>query len=238
MTKENKYTANSDLKYIKSIMTRSEIGFKELTWFFLILAIYSFLSGMITSIFRHYIYKDEFQTGNIFRDVLVNTLLECGFKLLLLIPIIIVIFLFYKRVKAKNQGISLWLFRIISFVLIFCGIVLPIAVTAVCAAYEDADLFSILTCSICMLLCGIFIDSKTLKCITYVYIAIPMVILSILGITHLYYEYTNSENPFYQFVLVFSYTKSFFYVVYPAIGYAISSLFLKNKNKGMPNSEL
>ncbi len=45
MRNQNKQAENGDLLYIESIMTKSEIRLKEFS--FLILAVYSFLSGVV-----------------------------------------------------------------------------------------------------------------------------------------------------------------------------------------------
>lgn len=231
---------NSEIAYIKSIMQRSEMSFEDFKWFFLILTVYSFLSRVFLVKFRTYIYTDISFTGDNYKDLFVNPLVECVWNICALIPVLILILIFHKKIKEKNQGLSLWLINILAFVLVFSGAVLPIAATAVSATtYEAADLFSIITPALCILLCGVFTDNKILKNASYIYMAIPMVILSVLGIMFIYYDYVDSRLvPSLGFIYTFGYTKSFSYTVYPAIGYSILSFYMGRKSKGDNASEL
>ncbi|MCH5341918.1 MAG: hypothetical protein J1E01_10660, partial [Acetatifactor sp.] len=185
---------NSEIAYIKSIMQRSEMSFEDFKWFFLILTVYSFLSRVFLVKFRTYIYTDISFTGDNYKDLFVNPLVECVWNICALIPVLILIRIFHKKIKEKNQGLSLWLLNIIAFLLVFSGAVLPIAATAVSATtYEAADLFSIITPALCMLLCGVFTDNKFLKNTSYIYMAIPMVLLSVMGIMLTYYDRVDSR---------------------------------------------
>lgn len=231
---------NSEIAYIKSIMQRSEMSFEDFKWFFLILTVYSFLSRVFLVKFRTYIYTDISFTGDNYKDLFVNPLVECVWNICALIPVLILIRIFHKKIKEKNQGLSLWLLNIIAFLLVFSGAVLPIAATAVSATtYEAADLFSIITPALCMLLCGVFTDNKFLKNTSYIYMAIPMVLLSVMGIMLTYYDRVDSRLvPPLSFIYTFIYTKSFSYTVYPAIGYSILSFYMGRKSKGDNASEL
>lgn len=238
-TDENK-KINSEIAYIKSIMQKAEMSFEDFKWFFLILTIYSFLSRVFLVRFRTYIYTEISFTGDNYKDLFVNPLVECVWIICALIPVLILILIFHKKIKEKNQGLSLWLLNILTFVLVFSGTVLPIAATAVSAiTYEAADLFSIITPALCMLFCGVFTDNRFLKNASYVYMAIPMVVLSVMGIMLTYYDRVDSRLvPPLGFIYTFTYTKSFFYTVYPAIGYSILSFYMGRKSKGDNASEL
>ena len=215
---ENK-KPNSEIAYIKSIMQKAEMSFEDFKWFFFILTVYSFLSRVFLGQFRTYIYTEVSLTGDNYKDLFVNPLVECVWNICALIPVLILILIFHKKIKEKNQGLSLWLINILAFVLVFAGAILPIAATAVSATtYEAADLFSIITPALCILLCGVFTDNKILKNASYIYMAIPMVILSVLGIMLIYYDYVDARLvPSLGFIYTFGYTKSFSYTVYPAI---------------------
>lgn len=221
----------SDLTFIKSIMIKSEFSHKIFRNFFFSLSLYSFISGVILSIIRLYVYSDRFQSGNLLRDVLMNTLAECGFKLIMLIPILTLVFVFRKKVASKNQGISLWIFDIASFVIIFCGSLLPFTAVAVSASYEVADLFSVMTAAVCMLLCGVMTDNRELKICSYIYLILPMAVLFIFGIIHLYNQFYDAVNVSEKFVMCFGYIKAFSYVMYPSIGYGLIALSMHRKGK-------
>lgn len=231
---------NSEIAYIKSIMQKAEMSFEDFKWFFLILTVYSFLSRVFLVIFRTYIYTEVSLTGDNYKDLFVNPLVECVWNICALIPVLILIRIFHKKIKEKNQGLSLWLINILAFVLVFSGAVLPIAATAVSATtYEAADMFSIITPALFMLLCGVFTDNRFLKNASYVYMAIPMILLSVMGIILTYYDRVDSRLvPPLSFIYAFSYTKSFFYTVYPAIGYSILSVYMGRKSKGDNAREL
>lgn len=238
-TDENK-KINSEIAYIKSIMQKSEMSFEDFKWFFLILTLYSFLSRVFLVMFREYIYSDVSLTGDPYKDLFVNPLVECVWNICVLIPVLILILIFHKKVKEKNQGLSLWLINILTFVLVFSGAILPIAATAISVTtYEAADLFSIITPALCILLCGVFTDNRFLKNTSYIYMTIPMVTLSVLGIMLTYYDRVDSRLvPPLGFIYTFTYTKSFLYTVYPAIGYFILSFYMGRKSKGDNASEL
>ena len=231
---------NSEIAYIKSIMQKAEMSFEDFKWFFLILTVYSFLSRVFLVKFRTDIYTDISFTGDNYKDLFVNPLVECVWNICVLISVLVLILIFHKKVKEKNQGFSLWLINILSFVLVFSGAILPIAATAISATtYEAADLFSIITPALCILLCGVFTDNRFLKNTSYIYMAIPMVTLSVLGIMLTYYDRVDSRLvPPLVFIYTFTYTKSFSYTVYPAIGYFILSFFMGRKSKGYNASEL
>ena len=231
---------NSEIAYIKSIMQKAEMSFEDFKWFFLFLTVYSFLSRVFLINFRTYIYTEISLTGDKYKDLFVNPLVECTWNICALIPILILIRIFHKKIKEKNQGLSLWLLNILAFVLVFSGAVLPIAATAASAiTYEAADLFSIITPALCMLLCGVFTDNRLLKNASYIYMAIPMIILSVMGIMLTYYDHVDSRLvPPLSFINAFGYTRSFSYTVYPAIGYSILSFYMGRKSKGDNASEL
>jgi hypothetical protein len=222
----------AELRYIKSIMTKAEIAFGEFRYFFFALAIYNLVSQILINLLRAYIYSERFQTIDRFRDIFVNNIIECIWKLILLVPVLVLIAIFRKRVIMRNQGISLWMFEIIAFVLVFCGSVLPFVATAVLAFYETAELFSIMTAAACMLICGVLTDRRKLRRMSYIYILIPMVVLTIFGTIHQYYEYSDIIF-LYELLITYSYIKSIVYILYPSAGYCILALFMRRGGKGI-----
>ena len=222
---------NSDI-HTKPMIQKEKVYFKEFGQFFLFLAIYFLVSGILLSLFRTYISKKELQIGGALRYIFISTMEEFGCRLAVLAFIMGLIFVFRKKIKCKNQAVSLQLFDIMSFVLLFCEGVLPVAVTAIYGAYESAaDLFVIVTVVLHMLLCRIFADSRFLKHMSYVYMAIPMIVLSVFGMIGWYYQRTDLVNVPRGFALLFGYIKGFFYIVYPTIGYVLLSFYMRKKEE-------
>ena len=233
MKKDNAGKVHSEINYIKSVMQKSELNFRYFQSFFLFLAVHSFVYGILLRWLMNNLSRADPQRADLF----LSTLLACVWQIAALIPILIVILVLRKGIKRKNQGMSLWLFDILAFVLVFCGTVLPVASTAVCATEEAAELFAVFTSALILLLCGIFSDSKALKVTSYIYLAIPIAVLSVMGLTQLYLDFVMDALVPVSFAVWFSYIKSFAYVVYPAIGYAILDCYMAIKGKGTNRHE-
>lgn len=227
MNQDNIRKSRSEINYIRSVMQKSELNFRYFRSFFVFLAVYSVLSGILLNWLLGCLFREDPQRADLF----LRTLLACVWQLAALIPVMTVILLFRRGTKRKNQGMSLWLFDIMAFVLVFCGTVLPVASTAVCATDEAARLFAVFTSALILLLCGIFSGSKALSVTSYIYLAIPAVVLSVMGLTHLYLDFVANTAAPVRFAALFSYTRTFSYAVYPAIGYAIAAAYMSHKGR-------
>ena len=227
----SKHESQSNIAHIKAIMTKSEVDYKEFKNFYCILSVLSLLTGIIHLLVRNRMLSEHLQTGNLFKDVYWANIMECCTHMLFLLPIVVLISIYSKRLERKNIGISCWLLETIKFTLIFCGSIFPVASTALSMTHEAADLFSIITAAVCMLLTGTMTDSTYLRRISYAYLLIPLIVLSVMaGITN-YREYINMAVISSKFVFFFGYAKSFAYVLYPSIGYAAVSIYMYKKVK-------
>lgn len=89
---------------------------------------------------------------------------------------------------------------------------------------EMAELSAISVPALCMLTGGIFAADRRLKWGAYVYMAVPVLLLSIVGvITNIYDRFAAASELSYHFALAAGYTKSFFYILYPAAGYLLAA---------------
>ncbi len=214
----------SDVSYIKTVMSKAEFSYEHFRRLFLVFSLYSFVTGILLSILRTFIYRDSFLTGNNLRDVLINKIIEGASKVVMLLPVLVFMMLYRKKVRDCGQSLSLWLFDIISYVIIFCGSVLPLVTISVTISYEAADIFTILTSALCMLLCGVFTGDKHMKYISYAYFIIPALSLAVLGMIFTYSQFADSYIISLRFITIYSYIKAFFYTIYPCVGYFIISL--------------
>ncbi len=219
-----------DLSYIKTVMSKAEIAYKDFGRYFLFLSCYSIFTYFVLSFVRAKIYSASFLEGDILNGILFNRIMEIAYKIVLLIPIIILMNAYKKRIKNRNQGLSLWLLEIMNYIIVFCGTVLPVLFIAVSASYESAEVFTILTTAMCILLCGIFADSRILKNMAYIYFVIPVIVLGVSGMAITYAEFTNRIIP-ESVVRIHAYLRTIFYVGYPCIGYLLISVYMMHKSK-------
>lgn len=234
----SKHESQSHLAYIKAIMTKSEVDYREFKNFYCVLSVLSLLIGIIQLLVRNWILSERLPTGNILNDVYWTNILECCTRALFMLPILVLVLVYSKRLKRKNIGISYWLLETIKFTLIFCGSIFPLASTALSMTHEAADLFSIITASVCMLLTATMTDSRYLRRVSYAYLLIPLIVLSVMaGITN-YREYIDMAAVSSEFAFYFGYVKSFAYVLYPSIGYAAISIYMYKSSKGNNISDL
>ena len=93
---------------------------------------------------------------------------------------------------------------------------------------EMAELSAISVPALCMLTGGILAADRRLKWGAYVYMAVPVLLLSIVGvITNIYDRFAAASELSYHFALAAGYTKSFFYILYPAAGYLLAARAMK-----------
>ncbi len=219
---------STDISYIRSIMQKSEISFKDFRALFLFLAVWGALSQFIFEItdFRIPFFSDE---KSFYSSVFSESLNFCIYNILSFIPTVIFMLLERRSVKRRNLGISLWIFDILFFVIIFCGSVLPIASTAVSGYSDTSRLYRIVTAALCILISAVTVGSKALKTAAYFYTAVPLIILSVFGLVTFYLD--SFQFVSVTLVTVFMYVKAFFYLVYPALGYFYAALFMHRSLK-------
>ena len=200
-------------------MSKEDYPYSTFRRFFIILTIYSFIVSLLLRISGSYMFSRMIVNATGFRYVFNGKLLIGAMKMTALIPIVILIFHYRKKAKLSNQLTSLKLYDAIAFVVLICGIALPLVTIAVDASNEIGDIFSILAVALCMLLCGIFADIHKLKLLSYIYFMIPTVILTILGMIITYSQITDFIKITARFFTIYGYIGALFYIIYPSIGY-------------------
>lgn len=219
--------SKADVSYIKAIMSKAEIAYKEFSWYFFIMAIYNLVMNFVLSL----ISADVYSEVNFFQDLFKSKIIMIACKCIWLVPIIFIIAIFRKQIKIRNLGMSLWLFDIMNYIVVFCGALLPIINVAVINVFsEGAELFFILTVAVCILLCGIFTDSKGLRIFSYIYLIIAMATLGTLGMIITYKE-CSMYPVSVTFTIMTGYVNSFFYGIYPSIGYLVLMFYMRGKAK-------
>lgn len=224
---DNTNISKADISYIKTVMSKSEIAYKDFSRYFLVMAIYNLVMNFVLSLISADVYSDVNFHEDLFRGKVIMIACKCAW----LVPVIFIIVLFRKQIKLRNQGMSLWLFDIMNYIVVFCGALLPIVNVAVINVFsEGAELFFILTVAICILLCGIFTDSKGVRILAYVYLLIALVALGTLGMIHTYLDFEMLYVSA-QFAITAAYIKTFFFGIYPSIGYLILTFYMSGKAK-------
>ena len=220
--------SQSDLAYIKAVMTRSEVASRCFSKYFVFMTIYTLVAAIVLALLRADIYADDALTGNLSHDVFINCVAECAWKAISLIPVLIFTVLYRNKVKSSNMGISVWLYSVIAFVNVFCGFLLPFVAVAITASYEISDIFLVFTSALIMFIVGVFTDGKKLTVFSVIYFLIPVFMLSAVGFCVTYSEYNNETVNAVQ-ALLFGLCKTVFYSVWPATGYLILAVYMKKR---------
>ncbi|MBQ4116522.1 MAG: hypothetical protein IJD37_04020 [Clostridia bacterium] len=223
---EQNYVA--DVQYLKTIMKRSEFSYKHFGIFFIVFAcakgLCCFFDIMITpSLIEVFFNRGLFESE-------IRLYFEMFLSLVYFLIELAVILGFRKIVKRENLGISLWIFDFLSYVLIFCGFLLPFANYPIAwKTAADNNFFKIAVPAICFFVCGMIIKNKFFKIISFVYVFIAVAGLFIAGVI---INGVLSERLSSQYQLQVSLILTFFYNLYPIIAYNGLGILLLLKSKG------
>lgn len=218
----------ADVQYLKTIMKRSEFSYKYFGIFFIVFACVKglcyFFDMMITPFT-----VESFLNRGLFENE-IRLYFEMFLDLMYFLIELAVILGFRTIVKKENLGISLWIFDFLSYVLIFCGFLLPFANYPLAwKTAADNNFFSIAVPAICFFVCGMIIQNKFFKILSFFYIIIAVVGLFIAGVI---INGVLSERLPSQYQFQVSLILAFFYNLYPIIAYNGLGILLLLKSKG------
>ena len=195
--------------------------YNEIKHFFYLLALLSFVSALMLAGIRSYISGEIFKTGNAFKDIFVSRMIECGWKVVVFVPLLILICVYRKKLSQCDE------FSLIAYMLVICYTVMPTVATVVCSSYEIADLLLVFTASLCMFYVGVKTNSKRLKICACVFIAIPMIPTALISFIDMYSQCNNTVPFTSTAVTVIIIFKSLRDIIFPSVGYLIISLHMK-----------
>jgi hypothetical protein len=211
MTSENlKKDVGCEIDYIKSILTKSQFSFRLGAKFFFLLAAWFLIHNVAAWTFGFfYLFH--------LSDPIQMKIGELLFKLVLLVPILLLLLYFRKKVKKGNEGLSLWLLDACGFTIFACAL--------------SADVFAIIATGLCMFLCGIFIESIPLKKVSVVYVGAGTLILTLAGVLYAYNRYVSPLTAQELMHTVYNYTHLSVNIFYPSVGFTLLGIFLLKRIK-------
>ena len=190
--KNNSEEAYSNLEYIKTIMTKAEMGYEAIGQMFLKLAVAYVVSSATTILLRKLLRYSIVNTG--YKGIFITLLIECIIK----VCIFIILLLFLKqtgiKLKKANQEHGLWLFRILFYLIIVCNIIFPITVIAVIGYTDTTDIFELISVALNMQICGVFLNDRKLRKAACIYVGIPLILLATVGLWDKYIQVINEGN--------------------------------------------
>gem|GEM_PF-4318821 len=230
--KNNSEEAYSNLEYIKTIMTKAEMGYEAIGQMFLKLAVAYVVSSATTILLRKLLRYSIVNTG--YKGIFITLLIECIIK----VCIFIILLLFLKqtgiKLKKANQEHGLWLFRILFYLIIVCNIIFPVTVIAVIGYTDTTDIFELISIALSLQICGVFLNNKRLRIVASIYIVLPLILLTAFGLWDKYIQVINEGNTTALFAKFYAWVKFVFYHIYPVLG----CLYIAYKMKKEKSREL
>ena len=230
--KNNSEEAYSNLEYIKTIMTKAEMGYEAIGQIFLKLAVAYVVSSATTILLRKLLRYSIVNTG--YKGIFITLLIECIIK----VCIFIILLLFLKqtgiKLKKANQEHGLWLFRILFYLIIVCNVIFPVTVIAVIGYTDTTDIFELISIALSLQICGVFLNNKRLRIVASIYIVLPLILLTAFGLWDKYIQVINEGNTTALFAKFYAWVKFVFYHIYPVLG----CLYIAYKMKKEKSREL
>ena len=218
----------ADVQYLKTIMKRSEFSYKYFGIFFIVFACVKGLCYFFDMMITPFTVESFLNRGLFGNEI--RLYFEMFLSFMYFLIELAVILGFRKIVKKENLGISLWIFDFLGYIIIFCGFILPFANYPI--AWEtaaDNNYFKIAVPAICFLVCGMIIQNKFFKIISYVYIVVGVICIFVAGVFisgimngRLSVEYSQHITGILLFV----------YCLYPIIAYFSLGIILLSKAQG------
>ncbi len=218
--------APEELSFSKAAIGNSEFGYRQVINYFTFMAIYSLLTNVV-SYFIRILYYENIDQNVILKSIFMRNVYDSIVKMIFFIPVFVITFRFHKKLKQEHKGFGAWLFEVIGFVILFCGLVLPIIFIFITPSYDFANLFVLLSISLCILLCGIFSGKNMLKVTAYLYFLFPVLPLAAMVFYHAYIENYIQSYVSTNFSNWFSYVKAVIFGLYPSLGYSLIAVSLK-----------
>jgi len=230
--KNNSGEAYSNIEYIKSVMTKAEMGYEAIGQMFLKLAVAFVVSSATTILLRKLLRYSIVNTG--YKGIFITILIECIIK----VCIFIILLLFLKqtgiKLKKANQEHGLWLFRILFYLIIVCNVIFPVTVIAVIGYTDTTDIFELISIALSLQICGVFLNNKRLRIVASIYIVLPLILLTAFGLWDKYIQVINEGNTTALFAKFYAWVKFVFYHIYPVLG----CLYIAYKMKKEKSREL
>lgn len=215
---KNDDSLKNDLSYIKTIMTKSQFSFAYGTYFFITLGVYFLIVNFIPDV-----YHNSNMEG--FADIYLERLTDLVLQFVQFIPLAIIIWVFYKIGKSHHTDMSLWLYEICAFTIVACTIITPILLLP---NYGEifADIFSVSGVSICMFVCGKFLQNRKMVATSIVYFVVISTLFFVLGFLYVLLDTQTTQTAqtmkYYSlWVHVFLYATGILNKICAPIGYVV-----------------
>ncbi|HBI73056.1 MAG TPA: hypothetical protein DDY59_07695 [Lachnospiraceae bacterium] len=225
--------ASKELSYIKTIMTKSQFSYRYGTKFFVIVACYL----LIVNLTRKLLITLTLNM-NSFLELYNVKLAEQLLMIIAVFPLLLIIFLFHRIAKRNSTDMSLWLYEICAFSIIVCTVMPPIILLPNITDNVIADIFSVAGVSICMFICGQFLQCKKMKVTAIVYFIIICIVLFIFGFLFVIVQ-TGSQDISdvkKSVLLMYSYGTSIINMCYSPLGYLLLGIEIYQTNKRSRNN--
>ena len=213
----NNDNVKNDLSYIKTIMTKSQFSFSYGTYFFLTLGVYFLIINFIPDVHR----KSNMEG---FADIYLERLFNLMLQFVQYIPLTIIILVFYKIGKSHHTDMSLWLYEICAFTIVACTIITPILLLPNHGEIF-ADIFSVSGVSVCMFICGKFLQNKKMVVTSIVYFVVISILFFVLGFLYVLLDTQTTQTAqtmkYALWVHVFLYATGILNTLCAPIGYVI-----------------
>lgn len=227
--KNNSEEAYSNLEYIKTIMTKAEMGYEAIGQMFMRLAVAFFIASLVKILINKLILNNIGNVG--YKGIFITLLIVCVFKICLYIIFLLLLRETGNELQKSNQEYGLWLFRILFYLIIICNVFFPITVIAVTGNSDTSDVFEMISVALSILICGVFLNNIKIRKVAYIYGIIPLIILTIIGLCDKYIQviYEGSSTP--SFLMFYGTVKSIIYYIYPPAGCLYITYIMKKEKK-------
>lgn len=225
MNTEQSNKASKELSYIKTIMNKSQFSFTYGTKFFITISVYLLLINVMRLL--------PLSQALTFLDYYYSKLTVSLLTMILIIPLFFIIGKFNKIAKQNSEDLSLWLYQICAFTILVCTVISSIALLPNITDNIMLDVFSIASASICIFICGQFLQSKKMKIFAIIYFIGINIILFVLGLLFVKIQTRNSgfSNMDHSIILLYSYGTAIINLCYAPLGYLLLGLGINKIKK-------
>lgn len=199
----------------------------DLSPFFVGMALCSFCAALFLAFARSYIYAEDYQTGNLLKDLLINRFMECGIRTITTIPVFALVHYYKKKFSFEHHALCRTILSVIMFFYIICGIIMPFVETAISTSYEISDMMMLFLSAFIMFFIGETSRNMLLRRLAYVFVVIPWLVLGTYYAIDMYYQYSGVIGFSGATVSVFAWFKSICYKICPSLCYLIISIQIK-----------
>ena len=218
-----------ELAYIRSVMEHSEFDYSRFVPFFAFLSGCTLLMNLVLYFLKKAAYRSLFFSNAVYDFDFQNSVIECLAFLLYLIPVLILIVVFRKKLLSEGNSFGQWIIDILAFVLFFFGALAPAASAVLSVSPESVRIYLPLCSALILFLFGTFTGSRALKRFALFFSTVPFLFLIVTGGIVLYMDRLKPEMLSASFVTFATGAKSVIYFLYPVIAYGSLAVFLNRK---------